>query len=533
MSALEAQLSACFCITTSMGSLVEIVGNRGVLIGNCYYGSDQYIDNIMKTIRVFFESDLYDNKIVKAREWALTQSWDNVCSTYLKLFGGNIEYKQLPSTPPITTFVINLDTQPQKWTKCQSDLIHSGFSDICRVQAIDGGTLVWGPELQKYFVLHDDNHKWIPHTNNAGIFGCGMSHVKLWEKLAELEDNTVWMIVEDDMVPNPDFAKNWTRVYNSIKEDKAWDMCYLGYLFFGNENILGTDDRINDEVYRLTKSEKRLKQNCGGTICYVIRSSGAKKLLEIVKHHKIHRAIDWFLIDFYDKICAYLCWPLLVHPRGTDGSSVQGTQKTIPGIKNSFEFVDRAVYINLDFRPDRRTQVENELSIIPQDKLHRLEVYKEEHGNIGSAKNHIQIIEMAIKNKWKNCLIFEDDAMWKNFSAGYSILKKLIEQPYDVIMLGAHSIVMDTTPYKIKRAVALHAYIVSDHYYETLLENYKEGLAKLSADPSTYATHNIDMYISKLQEKDNWFCVVPVLCIQRASFSDTERRFTNYEGLYN
>ena len=530
MSALEAQLSGCFCITTNMGSLSEIVGNRGVLIGNCYYGSDQYIDNIMKTIRVFFESDLYDNKIVKARGWAASKSWDNMCATWLKLFGGNIEYKDLPSTPPITTFVINLETQEQKWTKCQSDLIYAGFSDICRVQAIDGETLVWGPELQKYFVLHEDSYKFIPHKNNAGIFGCGMSHVKLWEKLAELDDDTVWMIVEDDMVPNPDFAKNWTRVYNSIKDDKAWDMCYLGYTFF-SQNILPSDKKINDDVYRLVKSDSR--QNCGGLFCYVLRAGGAKRLLFLVKKHKMHRAVDWFVIDFYDQICAYICWPLLVHHHNIDKTMIQGAQKTIPGIKRDravfFPFAEKIVYINLAHRTDRNEHILKNLDMIDKDKILRFDATLDSNGAIGCYKSHIGVLELAIKNQWKNYVVFEDDMLWKDFSTRYPILEKLVEKPYDVIMLGASQCEIEKDTGRLLKGFGTHGYIVAQHYYETLLANTKEGLKKPSEDYKQYA---MDVYWSNLRERDNWYTVSPPLCIQGKNYSDIEGKLVDYTYLY-
>ena len=156
-----------------------------------------------------------------------------------------------------------------------------------------------------------------------------MSHVRLWEKLASCEEEKVWMIMEDDVGFHPKFSKNWNKVYNSIKNDKTWDICYLGYLFF-EEKILETDKKVNENVYQLIKSEKR--QNCGGTHCYVIRTSGAKKILDIINENKIHRAIDWFLIDFYDKINAYICCPLLTYQVNCYKSNIQGQQKTITGL---------------------------------------------------------------------------------------------------------------------------------------------------------------------------------------------------------
>jgi GR25 family glycosyltransferase involved in LPS biosynthesis len=145
-----------------------------------------------------------------------------------------------------------------------------GFNNITRVEAIDGETLVWGDELKKYFVLHEDSYKWIPHSNNAGIFGCALSHVKLWEKLAECSDETVWMIVEDDMVPNNNFGKDWTGIYNSIKDNKNWDICYLGYIFFPKtpRASIGNKNHKNRTVFslknfRLIMNEKTTSKTSG------------------------------------------------------------------------------------------------------------------------------------------------------------------------------------------------------------------------------------------------------------------------------
>jgi glycosyltransferase involved in cell wall biosynthesis len=85
ISALEAQMAGCLCITSPLGSLSEIVGSRGVLIEG-QYGSQTYIDNIIKSIRVHLNSDLYKNKIKKGKEWALQQNWKSISEKWLALF---------------------------------------------------------------------------------------------------------------------------------------------------------------------------------------------------------------------------------------------------------------------------------------------------------------------------------------------------------------------------------------------------------------------------------------------------------------
>ena len=82
ISALEAQMAGCLCITTPTGSLPEIVGNRGVLIEE----SENYIDSILKTVRIHLNSDLYKNKIQRGREWSLLQNWKNISKKWLDLF---------------------------------------------------------------------------------------------------------------------------------------------------------------------------------------------------------------------------------------------------------------------------------------------------------------------------------------------------------------------------------------------------------------------------------------------------------------
>lgn len=77
ISALEAQANGCLCITSPCGSLNEIIGDRGVLI-NAEYGSKEYIERVLKTVRIFFNSTLYENKINRAKSWARSQTYEMI-----------------------------------------------------------------------------------------------------------------------------------------------------------------------------------------------------------------------------------------------------------------------------------------------------------------------------------------------------------------------------------------------------------------------------------------------------------------------
>jgi glycosyl transferase, family 25 len=194
------------------------------------------------------------------------------------------------------------------------------------------------------------------------------------------------------------------------------------------------------------------------------------------------------------------------------------------------ELIEKVVYINLERRKDRLEQIKQELSIFPPEKVHRFNAISHEKGLIGCVKSHIAVLEMAISQNWKNVLIVEDDMQWSNFSEG--ILRNLISQPYDVIGLGGTLVNYNRNTYKASFFSTTTAYVISNHYYSVLLENFKEGCQKLieSYEPPKYA---LDRYWQQIQARDNWYIIMPPICIQRPSYSDIENAEVNYKTLFN
>jgi hypothetical protein len=192
-----------------------------------------------------------------------------------------------------------------------------------------------------------------------------------------------------------------------------------------------------------------------------------------------------------------------------------------------WEFVDKVVYINLDHREDRR-QIMQKLfdeGKIPSEKIERFSAIKHDIGIIGCAMGHISILKFAKAYNWKNVLILEDDLCWTNFEENYKKLEQLVSKPFDVCMLGGLYLEFEDT--KINAALCTNAYIVSSHYYDTLLANFEYGLKMKLEKPRIvgplYSSeqkkthynnlvnqdniHNVDVYWMKLQMKDNWIGV--------------------------
>ena len=194
-----------------------------------------------------------------------------------------------------------------------------------------------------------------------------------------------------------------------------------------------------------------------------------------------------------------------------------------------FEFIDKIVYINLEDRVDRNTEILEVLKDIPSDKVLRFNAIRHHHGGVGCTQSHIAVLEFALNFKWKNVMIVEDDAMWNKFEIGYPILEELIKKDYDVIVLGGAFAKHNN--FKLQSCQTTTAYIVNEKYYETLINNYKEGL-KGFLTTGMYHIFALDQYWKKLQPLHNWYVTIPSLMIQRAGYSDIEKRITNYNKYF-
>jgi len=199
-------------------------------------------------------------------------------------------------------------------------------------------------------------------------------------------------------------------------------------------------------------------------------------------------------------------------------------------LSNMINYIEKVVYINLEHRTDRKELIEKELSIFPNEKVVRFNAIKDINGHIGASKSHIEVLKLAIKNDWKNVLIVEDDAKWHNLNEGYPIFEKLIKNDYDVILFGFGECNYSINKnYKLSKAISATAYLIKNHYYPILLENFEESLHKLSINPAWY--NCIDQGWHKLMVSDNWYGIYPVILYQREGYSDIEKRHREISGI--
>ena len=87
---------------------------------------------------------------------------------------------------------------------------------------------------------------------------------------------------------------------------------------------------------------------------------------------------------------------------------------------------------------------------------------------------------------------------------------------------------MDDYCVKVSHCQTTTAYLVKSDYYDTLINNYENGINLLQLFPKNLNQYAIDQYWTSLQIEHNWYLLTPLTVIQRPDISDIEKRITNY-----
>ena len=202
----------------------------------------------------------------------------------------------------------------------------------------------------------------------------------------------------------------------------------------------------------------------------------------------------------------------------------------------SISDIKHAFYINLLSRPDRKNHVENQLLSIGIN-AERFNAIKMKNGAIGCSMSHLKIIETAKKNNWDHVLIVEDDILFTKPTMFIEQFNKFLKKhnDYDIILIAGNNLppykTIDDTCVKVTQCQTTTGYLVKNHYFDTLIKNYKEGLLNLMKDPINHRLFAIDKYWFNLQKKDKWYLITPLTVTQREDYSDIEKRPTNYTNV--
>ena len=212
------------------------------------------------------------------------------------------------------------------------------------------------------------------------------------------------------------------------------------------------------------------------------------------------------------------------------------TIETIKPIK-SIDDITNILYINLEKRTDRKEHIEGQLKQLGLNVFERFNAVQIKNRRAGCTVSHIKCLEIAKARKYSHLLMCEDDTTFLNVPLFKKQLNTFLKNghQWDVVLFAGNNIPpyerIDASCISITRCQTTTCYMVNGHYFDTLIDNMVEGLAKLMREPDNHVNYAVDKYWFSLQLRDNWFLITPLSVVQREDYSDIEERRTNYMNM--
>ena len=197
--------------------------------------------------------------------------------------------------------------------------------------------------------------------------------------------------------------------------------------------------------------------------------------------------------------------------------------------------IQNIYYINLDRRIDRKIHIENQIKLLDW-KATRFPAILNSFGALGCSLSHLALLKYAKNNNLDHILILEDDVSFLNPSLFLNNLNQFLRTHanFDVLLLAGNNMGnyerFDDCCVKVSQCQTTTAYLVKNHYYDTLIKNYETSINLLQLYPNKYCDYALDQFWKKLQKIHNWFLLTPLSVVQRPDISDVEKRVTNYKS---
>ena len=204
-----------------------------------------------------------------------------------------------------------------------------------------------------------------------------------------------------------------------------------------------------------------------------------------------------------------------------------------------FDRFDKVYCINLDRRPDRLENFQNQVNKYNLGEFERFSAYDGKQlklpnnvnlrpGEIGIIMSNLDIIRESKKNKYNTILIIEDDCVFNDEIINADTFFDSLPNNWDMLYMGGnHNTHMGIQPpQKINdKIVKLHS-TYSAHFIgiKSTIFDQIENLLEIGEQP-------LDVEYVKLQKIFNCYSFTPALTSQLVNFSDIQDTTTDYNWL--
>ena len=201
---------------------------------------------------------------------------------------------------------------------------------------------------------------------------------------------------------------------------------------------------------------------------------------------------------------------------------------------NNIADITNVFYINLAERSDRKAQVEQQLNLVSLTQFNRFNAIKLLNGALGCSMSHLKCLQLAKERNLDHILIVEDDIIFLNPGIFIGQLNKFLQnnKEWDVLLIAGNNVppyrVVDETCVQVSWCQTTTGYLIRKQYYDTLINNMKEGINMLIREPKNKIMYAIDKYWLSLQNRDTWLLLVPLTVSQREGYSNIENCVTNF-----
>ncbi len=198
------------------------------------------------------------------------------------------------------------------------------------------------------------------------------------------------------------------------------------------------------------------------------------------------------------------------------------------------QLIENHFYINLDDRKDRNKNCIEELlkwDITPN----RFPAIKNKMGIVGCGMSHLKCLQMAKEKRYPYVALFEDDIVIPKPKQVENIVNRIINSDvhWDVLLLSGNNFKPNKKEtddyYIVNKCFTTTAYIVRESFYDTMIENLKEGLIFLMETGDRQ--FSLDAWWCHLQREHNFLLINPASIYQRPDYSDIENKYVDYKNL--